>query len=70
VRRGNVGLGFTGFGAGVWDNKANSVVKDIGSRDKGKGCPWIRERVRENHHGKDTRQIPLGDLECGWGWDQ
>jgi serine/threonine protein kinase len=69
VRRGNVGLGFTGFGAGVWDNKANTVIKDIGSRDKGKGCPWVRDRVREHHHGKDTRQVVLGDLECGWGWD-
>jgi serine/threonine protein kinase len=69
VRR-NVGLGFTGFGAGVWDNKANTVIKDIGSRDKGKGCPWVRDRVREqHHHGKDSRPAALGDLELGWGWD-
>ena len=53
ARRNVVGLGFTGFGAGVWDNKANNVIKD-----KGKARPWTRDQV---NHGKEKR---LGhDLE-------
>lgn len=68
---GTVGLGFTGFGAGIWD-KANSVVKDIGAKDhhKGKVCPWARDtresRVRDqHHHNKD-----LYDIEwVGGHWD-
>lgn len=60
VRR-NVGLGFTGFGAGVWDNKANSVI-----RERGKGCPWVRDSGRDQHHGKDRH----GDLEWVGGWNE
>jgi serine/threonine protein kinase len=55
--RRHVGLGFTGFGAGVWDNKANTVIKD-----KGKGCPW--GRVRDQHHSGVKRPANhAGDLE-------
>jgi len=63
----NVGLGFTGFGAGVWDNKANTVIKDT-TKDKGKGCPWARDRVRDHHYGKDKRQVEIGDQEWVGGW--
>jgi serine/threonine protein kinase len=66
--RRNVGLGFTGFGAGVWDNKANTVIKDT-TKDKGKGCPWARERVRDHQHGKEKRHGDVGDLEWVGGWD-
>ena len=66
--RRNVGLGFTGFGAGVWDNKANTVIKDT-IKDRGKGCPWARDRVRDHHHGKDKRHGDLGDLEWVGGWE-
>jgi len=61
VRR-NVGLGFTGFGAGVWDNKMNSVVKE-----RGKGCPWVRDGARDHHHGGKERH---GDLEWVGGWNE
>jgi len=56
--RRNVGLGFTGFGAGVWDNKANTV-----SKDKVRECPWVRDsaRARDRHVRKDRQD--LGDLE-------
>jgi serine/threonine protein kinase len=64
--RRNVGLGFTGFGAGVWDNKANTVIKD--TKDRGNGCPWARSRVRD-HHGKEKRQVEIGDLEWVGSWD-
>ncbi|KAL3427023.1 Serine/threonine-protein kinase ksp1 [Phlyctema vagabunda] len=61
--RRNVGLGFAGFGASVWDSKANTV-KDTA----GKGCPWakdikVKARDQENRKGKD-----LGDLEWVGGW--
>ncbi|KAM3073782.1 cAMP-dependent protein kinase catalytic subunit [Clarireedia jacksonii] len=63
--RRNVGLGFTGFGAGVWDNKSNIV------KDKGRECPWARARGRDHfrdHHqekrkDKQHQQSDLGDLE-------
>ena len=51
--RRDVGLGFSGFGAKIWDNKAHTVVKD-----KGKECPWVKERA------PDPRSRKLhGDLE-------
>jgi len=60
VRR-NVGLGFTGFGgAGVWDNKANTVFKD-----KGRECPWARDRVRDHPQHRKDKRADLGDLELG-----
>jgi len=54
---GNVGLGFTGFGAGVWDNKA--FTKD-------KGCPW--NRVRDHQPHGNNPDMDLGDLEWVGGW--
>jgi len=53
------GLGFAGFGAKVWDNKANVVIKD-----KGKDCPWVRDRT----HDQRSKFVKLpvddhGDLE-------
>lgn len=75
--RRNVGLGFSGFGASVWDSKANNVIKDTGARALhshtagNKVCPWSRDRVRDHHynHGKDKRQVDLGDLEWVGGWN-
>ena len=61
--RRSVGLGFTGFGAGVWDTKAITVIKET-TKDRGKGCPWARDRARDHHHGKiERRHGDLGDLE-------
>jgi len=51
VRR-DVGLGFAGFGAKIWDTKAHNV------KDKGKECPWIKERAPEQR----SRKLH-GDLE-------
>jgi len=67
VRR-NIGSGFAGFGAGGWDSKGNnSMIKD-----RGKECPWIREkdRVRDHHEyiHKGKPQVDLGDLEWVGGW--
>jgi len=60
--RRNVGLGFTGFGAGIWDTKANTVIKE-----KGKGCPWVRDRDRvRDHH---IRRSDHGDLEWVGGYN-
>jgi len=75
--RRNVGLGFSGFGASVWDSKANNVFKDNGAKAihshtvGNKACPWSRDRVRDHHysHGKDKRQVDLGDLEWVGGWN-
>ncbi|CAG8983005.1 hypothetical protein HYALB_00003584 [Hymenoscyphus albidus] len=60
VRR-NVGLGFTGFGAGVWDTKISTATKE---RGHGGGCPWVKDkdRVRECGHHR------LGDLEWVGGF--
>jgi len=61
-RRNMVGFGggFTGFGALNWDNKANTAIKD-----KSKGCPWVRDRNRDEteHRGKSKPLIDHGDLE-------
>ncbi|KAH8600871.1 kinase-like domain-containing protein [Bisporella sp. PMI_857] len=66
VRR-DVGLGFTGFGVKIWDNKVNAVVKD-----KGRECPWVRNRA------SDTRskvKLPAGHGDLEWvgghigGWN-
>ena len=59
--RRNVGLGFTGFG--VWDNKANTVVKD-----KGNGCPWARDRGRDHYERRNHKQRVEGDMEWVGGW--
>ncbi|KAG4443973.1 hypothetical protein IFR05_000613 [Cadophora sp. M221] len=61
--RRNVGLGFSGFGAGVgvWD-KLNTV-KDTSAKDRGKGCPWAKEKNRD-HHGYKRH----GDLEWVGGF--
>ncbi|KUJ11767.1 kinase-like protein [Mollisia scopiformis] len=65
--RRNVGLGFTGFGAGVWDNKANTVIKENGAKDRGKECPWASHRVRD-HHGHQRHMVEHSDLEWVGGW--
>jgi serine/threonine protein kinase len=57
----NVGLGFVGFGTGVWDNKAHTVFKGKST------CP---------HSGRDRATQPprkysrghVGDLEWVSGW--
>lgn len=51
----DVGLGFNGFGARVWDTKANTVTK-------GKECPWVRDRAHDQR-GDHHRKIDHGDLE-------
>jgi len=52
--------GFTGFGAGIWDNKANTVIKD-----KSRDCPWVKDRVRDHYEtrGKGKPYVDYGDLE-------
>jgi len=61
--RRHVGLGFTGFGVGVWDNKVSTV------KDKGKECPWAKDRARDHQEQrKDKQQVDLGDLEWVGGW--
>lgn len=64
--RRNVGLGFAGFGDGVWDKKTNTVIKDTAS---GKGCPWARDvkgRARDQQENRKNKD--LGDLEWVGGW--
>ncbi|ESZ92290.1 putative Serine/threonine-protein kinase ksp1 [Sclerotinia borealis F-4128] len=63
--RRNVGLGFTGFGAGAWDTKSNIVIKD-----KGRDCPWARTKARDHHHQEKRKDklSDLGDLEWVGGW--
>jgi serine/threonine protein kinase len=68
--RRHIGLGFTNFGAGVWDGKVNTVVKD-----KGKECPWIQDRenhrIRDHRRSRERQQLQhpdLGDLEWVGGW--
>ncbi|KAF4633205.1 hypothetical protein G7Y89_g4906 [Cudoniella acicularis] len=54
------GLGFTGFGAGVWDNKSTTTV----IKDKGNGCPWVKDRARDRPQRRGSRPAAdLGDLE-------
>lgn len=72
--RRQIGLGFTGFGAGVWDNKANTVIvtRDFGAKDhKAKICPWARDggksRDRNGHHGNRHYDA---DAEWVGGWQQ
>lgn len=64
--RRNVGLGFAGFGAGVWENKGNITL----AKDKGKECPWVKEkdRARDRQRHKDFRHKDLGDLEWVGGF--
>lgn len=68
VRR-NFGVGFSGFGVQVWDNKANSIVKE-----KGKERPWVRDRdkVRDHHEWRSRARplVDLGDLEWVGGWSE
>jgi len=62
----HVGLGFSSFGVGVWDSKANTVIKD-----KAKECPWVRNRDHlPDHHARRSseRQIDLADLEWVGGF--
>ncbi|KAH8821572.1 kinase-like domain-containing protein [Xylogone sp. PMI_703] len=73
--RRNVGLGFSGFGMGAWDHKSSPV------KEKGRECPWARDRVRDHHHHydyrekenklhstKENKRTDLGDLEWVGGW--
>jgi serine/threonine protein kinase len=69
--RRNFGSTFTGFGAGVgvWDNKANSVIKDK-AKDH---CPWVMDKVPYHHERRSkSKHHELSDLE--WvgasGWDE
>lgn len=69
--RRQIGLGFTGFGAGVWDNKANTVViRDVGAKDhKAKICPWARESVKSrDHNGHHGNRHYDADSEWVGGW--
>lgn len=66
----NVGLGFSGFGAGVWDNKAHTVAKD---KDMKGTCPhrFHPRGERTQQPRKYSRGHHVGDLEwvSGWGHD-
>ena len=60
-KRNIFGLGsFTGFGAGLWGNKANTVIKD-----KGGDCPWVvKDKAREDYEQPSKRPLmDHGDLE-------
>jgi len=63
--RRNLGNSSTGFGAGVWDNKANG---------KSKECPWGRDRehvpAQQPHHRQELGATdPFScDLEWVGGW--
>jgi serine/threonine protein kinase len=60
-RRNVIGFGsFTGFGAGVWD-KANTVIKD-----KGKDCPWVKDRIRDHHEQRGKGKLPMGHGDLEW----
>merc|ERR1711900_133846 len=71
--RRNVGLGFSGFGAGVgvWD-KLNTTVKDTGARDKGRVAHGRRRRavIMATNVMAMTRNGPGGSrtsiYELGW----
>jgi len=56
--RREIGLGFTGFGAKVWDNKANTVIKD-----KGRECPWVIRDQAPKQRSKAKLPVCHGDLE-------
>ena len=58
--RRKVGLGFTGFGAGVWDSKANTVVKEKAKEVK--ECPWIRDRTWDARRSRER----LADADLEW----
>ncbi|KAG9236606.1 kinase-like domain-containing protein [Amylocarpus encephaloides] len=62
----NVGLGFTGFGAGVWDNKVvNAPIKDKGIG----GCPWVKDKDRARSRPHNRKGIGrFGDLEWVGGF--
>ena len=55
------GFGFTGFGAGVWDSRANSV------KDKSRECPWVRDRAWDQRRSRE-RQTDMADLEWVGGF--
>lgn len=56
----HVGLGFVGFGTGVWDNKAHTVIKDRST------CPRGRDRPAQPPRKYSRGQV--GDLEWVSGW--
>lgn len=70
--RRNVGLGFSNVGMGAWNQKSSPV------KEKGKECPWARDRVRDHYHyehrkenwliTKENKRSDLGDLEWVGGW--
>lgn len=64
----NVGLGFSGFGAGVWDSKAH--ITPLKERDFNKGaCPYSRTRTQHQQQPrKYSRGAVVGDLEWVSGW--
>ncbi|KAI6714955.1 hypothetical protein JHW43_002462 [Diplocarpon mali] len=68
--RRHIGLGFSGFGVGigVWD-KSNTVVKEMGAKDKGKACPWEKEKARDPHCHKRHGELVNSDLEWVGGWN-
>lgn len=61
----NVGLGFTGFGAGVWDTKTHVTPLKDKENNKG-GCPYARTRTP---HQPRKYSRGMGDLEWVSGWE-
>lgn len=57
----NVGLGFVGFGTGVWDNKAHTVFKEKSTCPRG-GRDKATQPPRKYSRGQ------VGDLEWVSGW--
>jgi len=62
--RRNVGLGFTGFGAGTKDSKSNTA------KEKGRECPWAKATKARDHQERRNKDkhVDLGDLEWVGGW--
>jgi len=64
----NVGLGFSGFGAGVWDTKAH--ITPLKEKENNKGtCPYSRMRTTQQPRKHYTRGFGMGDLEWVSGWE-
>ncbi|KAI1008072.1 hypothetical protein K3495_g147 [Podosphaera aphanis] len=65
---GKVGTGLPGLG--VHDlGPMMSQFKEMGFKERDKGCPWTRDRVRNYHTGRQKRHGNSGDLEWVGGLD-
>ncbi|RKF57314.1 Serine/threonine-protein kinase polo [Erysiphe neolycopersici] len=53
----------------AWGSK-EKLIKEMGHKTKGKGCPWVRERVWNHQNFKGKCQVDSGDLEWVGGWKE